>query len=153
MINLSFENTTTHLEPQLHSICDRNYASSSRVSPPLYLCSNTTATHLKPSQHSTRLRIFSYLHSYPLYTSWTRILLFRDLDEKLSLEIDFKIRYGDISVVTLLSFKTKFGLNFRHRASSILGQAFRYSPENAFYIFNQQIYFIIWYLLDRASLI
>ena len=38
-------------------------------------------------------------------------------------------------------------LTFRHRAS------FRYSPENAFYIFNQQIYFIIWYLLDRASLI
>ena len=35
------------------------------------------------------------------------------------------------------------GLTFRHRASSILGQAFHYSPENAFYIFNQQIYFII----------
>ena len=34
-----------------------------------------------------------------------------------------------------------------------VGQAFSYSPENAFYIFNQQIYFIIWYLLDRASLI
>ena len=34
-------------------------------------------------------------------------------------------------------------LTFRHRASSILGKAFRYSPENAFYIFNQQIYFII----------
>ena len=34
-----------------------------------------------------------------------------------------------------------------------IGQAFHYSPENAFYIFNQQIYFIIWYLLDRASLI
>ena len=33
-----------------------------------------------------------------------------------------------------------------------IGQTFRYSPENAFYIFNQQIYFIIWYLLDRASL-
>ena len=33
------------------------------------------------------------------------------------------------------------------------GQAFRRFPENAFYIFNQQIYFIIWYLLDRASLI
>ena len=46
-----------------------------------------------------------------------------------------------------------FRLTFRHRASSILGQAFRYSPENAFYIFNQQIYFIIWYLLDRVSLI
>ena len=35
------------------------------------------------------------------------------------------------------------GLNFRYRASCIQGQAFRYSPENAFYIFNQQIYFII----------
>jgi len=33
-----------------------------------------------------------------------------------------------------------------------IGQAFRYSPENAFCRFNQQIYFIIWYLLDRASL-
>ena len=37
-------------------------------------------------------------------------------------------------------------LTFRHRASCIVGQAFHYSPENAFYIFNQQIYFI-WYLL------
>ena len=45
------------------------------------------------------------------------------------------------------------GLTFRHRASCILGQAFHYSPENAFCIFNQQIYFNIWYLLDRASLI
>ena len=35
------------------------------------------------------------------------------------------------------------GLTFRHRASSIQGQAFHYSPENAFYLFNQQIYFII----------
>ena len=35
------------------------------------------------------------------------------------------------------------GLIFRHRASCIQGQAFRYFPENTFYIFNQQIYFII----------
>ena len=34
-------------------------------------------------------------------------------------------------------------LTFRDRACCILGQAFHYSPENAFYIFNQQIYFII----------
>jgi len=34
-------------------------------------------------------------------------------------------------------------LTFRHRASCILGQAFHYSPENVFYIFNQQIYFVI----------
>ena len=33
-------------------------------------------------------------------------------------------------------------LTFRQRASCILGQAFNCSPENAFYIFNQQIYFI-----------
>ena len=54
--------------------------------------------------------------------------------------------------VTLFSIQL-CTLTFRHRASSIQGQAFRYSPENAFYIFNQQIYFIIWYLLDGASLI
>ena len=64
-----------------------------------------------------------------------------------------------ISTLTLWSNitppdRTKcFHLTSRHRASCILGQAFHYSPENAFYIFNQQIYFIIWYLLDRASLI
>jgi ribonuclease HI len=34
-------------------------------------------------------------------------------------------------------------LTFRHRASCILGQAFHSSTENVFYIFNQQIYFII----------
>ena len=39
--------------------------------------------------------------------------------------------------------KSVYILTFRHRASCILGQAFHYTPENAFYIFNQQIYFII----------
>ena len=34
-------------------------------------------------------------------------------------------------------------LTFRHRASCILGQAFRSSPENDFCILNQQIYFIV----------
>ena len=52
-----------------------------------------------------------------------------------------------------LSFHAFYPLTFRHRASCILGQAFHCSPENAFYVFNQQVYFIIWYLLDRASLI
>ena len=50
-------------------------------------------------------------------------------------------------------YQNLYSLTFRHHTSCILGQAFRYSPMNAFYIFNQQIYFIIWYLLDRASLI
>ena len=46
--------------------------------------------------------------------------------------------------VSLCSTNTlNYLLTFRHRVSSILGQAFHYSPENAFYIFNQQIYFII----------
>ena len=40
-------------------------------------------------------------------------------------------------------FRPHASLTFRHRASCILGQAFHFSPENAFYIFNQQIYFII----------
>jgi len=34
-------------------------------------------------------------------------------------------------------------LTFRQRASCIIRQAFHYTPKNAFYIFNQQIYFII----------
>jgi hypothetical protein len=77
MINLSFENTPTHLEPPLH------YA---------------------------RLRVISYLQSYSLYVGWTRILLLTDHEENLSLDTDFKIRWWIISVVTLLSLKTKFGL-------------------------------------------
>ena len=55
--------------------------------------------------------------------------------------------------LTRACFPCTIHLTFRHRASCILGRAFHYSPENAFYIFNQQICFIIWYLLDRASLI
>ena len=48
-----------------------------------------------------------------------------------------------------------FLLEFNLKAPCVLyiGQAFRYSPENDFYIFNQQIYFIIWYFPDRASFI
>ena len=55
--------------------------------------------------------------------------------------------------LTRACFPSTIHLTFRHRASCVLGQAFHYSPDNAFYIFNQQMYFIIWYLLDRASLI
>ena len=49
----------------------------------------------------------------------------------------------DSGLMLLNPRTSSYTLTFRHRASSILGQAFRYSPENAFYIFNQQIYFII----------
>jgi len=33
-------------------------------------------------------------------------------------------------------------INLKATCFLYIGQAFRYSPENAFYIFNQQIYFI-----------
>jgi len=50
-------------------------------------------------------------------------------------------------IVSGLSGSTKFShiisLTFKHSASCILGQAFHYSPEKAFFIFNQQIYFFI----------
>jgi len=44
---------------------------------------------------------------------------------------------------SVLNSITNCLLTFRHRTSCILGQAFHYSPENAFYIFNQQTYFFI----------
>ena len=43
------------------------------------------------------------------------------------------------SLDCLISICRYIQLTFRHRASCILGQAGHYSPENAFYIFNQQI--------------
>ena len=49
----------------------------------------------------------------------------------------------DVEVCDCMTTATTNDLTFRHHASCILGQAFHYSPENAFYIFNQQIYFII----------
>ena len=49
---------------------------------------------------------------------------------------------GDIGTASFMNVEANI-LTFRHRASCIFGQAFHYSPENAFYIFNQQIYFII----------
>jgi len=50
------------------------------------------------------------------------------------------------------TFPAEF-VNLKASCVLYIGQAFRYSPGNAFYIFNQHIYFIIGYLLDRASLI
>jgi len=48
-----------------------------------------------------------------------------------------------LTSVRFLFNSVNYLLTFRHRASCILGQAFHYSSENAFYIFNQQIYLII----------
>jgi len=38
-------------------------------------------------------------------------------------------------------------LNLQAPCVLYIGQVFRYSPENAFYIFNQRLYFVIWYSL------
>ena len=50
---------------------------------------------------------------------------------------------ADDTQQTAHQYSCLYHLNFRHRASCFIGQAFRYSPAKAFYIFNQQIYFII----------
>ena len=55
-----------------------------------------------------------------------------------------KLGVATLGMKTAVQFEARnVVLTIRHCASCILGQAFHYSPENAFYIFNQQIYFII----------
>ena len=58
----------------------------------------------------------------------------------IHLEAEFNRQYVDFFNIQLIYPGI---LTFRRRASCILGQAFHYSPEKAFYVFNQQIYFII----------
>ena len=93
------------------------------------------------SQHSYSGKLLLQKHFLqrfqPMYLSWRHTGVFNTL------------RTGLLNYLNACSR----GLTFRHRASCILGQEFHCSPENAFYIFNQQIYFIIWYLLYSASLI
>ena len=47
-----------------------------------------------------------------------------------------------VDIVFQVHLTTTF-INLQVPCILYIGQAFRYSPENAFYIFNQQIYFII----------
>ena len=56
--------------------------------------------------------------------------------------VKFNINTWRTGLLNCLNARSR-GLTFRYRASCIQGQAFRCSPDNAFYIFNQQIYFII----------
>ena len=73
---------------------------------------------------------------------WTCILNLKNLTLRLSSmgSMKLNVKWGNL-------------LNLLAPCVLCIGQAFCYSPENAFYIFNQQIYFIIWYLLDHESLI
>ena len=44
-------------------------------------------------------------------------------------------------------------LTFRHHCILYIGQAFRYSPKNAFYIFNQQIYIYFLTLAEQSQFV
>ena len=112
------------------------------------------AIGLTPTGSSTvQYSTVQYTFTHKQYTEQHDSLIWKSADRVPSLRVmpwhlpcNWGKKHGKPSVRVA-------GLTFRHRASSVLGQAFRYSPENAYYIFNQQLYFIIWFLLDRASLI
>ena len=50
---------------------------------------------------------------------------------------------GNAVLITKVTQSGRSNFNLQAPCVPYVGQAFRYSPENAFYIFNQQIYFII----------
>ena len=57
-----------------------------------------------------------------------------------------KTKFNFLNEIYIIEWNTQHGVTvFNLQAPRFLyiGQAFRYSPDNAFYIFNQQIYFII----------
>ena len=76
--------------------------------------------------------------------AWTRVEIFKFPSRNVvifKLYEEETLNYFDIYSMSLSScgyptFRRVLHLTFRHRASCILGQAFHYSPENAFYIFN-----------------
>ena len=97
--------------------------------------------------------------NHPLWCVYPNLMKCTNYDTTGYIHKFVKIHYSNLYHIPWIVrpassslFNRALILTVRHRASRILGQVFHYSPENAFYIFNQQIYFI-WYLLDRASLI
>ena len=66
----------------------------------------------------------------------------RNVQTRISMITNWSVNTLRTGLLNCLNARSR-GLTFRHRASCIYGLAFRYSPENAFYIFNQQIHFII----------
>ena len=81
---------------------------------------------------SFRIQFTLYEHSSPAL--WIRMSTTGN--HKLRAELYLKAESGKALLLTLSSF------NLQAPCVLYLGQAFRYSPENAFYIFNQQIYCI-----------
>ena len=120
-------------------------------------CQHTTPAQVAVPQHRSMLRIGFVRVGWKLlalrsHESCTTLLLLPKRRQEasdayfMSVEVPSK-RSG------LVRFDVLAMINLKSPCVLYVGQAFRYSPENAFYIFNQQMYFIFWYLLDRASLI
>ena len=61
----------------------------------------------------------------------------REREDFFNVDIPLLIPPNDTEMILAGDF------NFKAPRFLYIGQAFRYCPENAFYIFNQQIYFII----------
>ena len=59
------------------------------------------------------------------------VFVLRLLSDRMISEVHASVRVVNLAV------------NLQEPCVLYTGQAFHYSPENAFYIFNQQIYFII----------
>ena len=95
---------------------------------------NTVALHMTLSRQTDRQTDAIFFIFKDVVTIGMQLPTFR---ENVCLLLLFQRTYGHMNI-------TVVSLTFRHRASCILGQAFHYSSENTFYIFNQQIYLIAW---------
>ena len=95
----------------------------------------------------TELQVFANFFTPPkCYNTLSPLVLSRSISARLFSvpQVENEVKKGThFAGVAEIQKVVTDELTFRHRASCILGQAFRYFPENAFYIFNQQIYFII----------
>jgi hypothetical protein len=134
-----------------------------RITHFLQISSSFMSTTRLGLMSSRRIRIFTAVFMTSSFNKWCRQMFLQLRQEKevtwSQAEVDCRCCSRSSSTLCpkitspSLRILREFPFNFYAPCVFYIGQAFRYSPENAFYIFNQQIYFIIWYLLDRASLI
>ena len=107
----------------------------------LILCALMNLTISAPSVNMSISMLFHILHILSKLTG-PDIFLSTCLSRMCRLLSSFVVNTLRTGLLNCLNARSR-GLTFRHRASCLQGQAFHYSPENAFYIFNQQIYLII----------
>jgi len=105
------------------------------------------------AQHGFSLLWFTvqFFSTVKLYLYLEKLFSIEEEEEKEERKKTHTIDYNLLSItcrkhavaLNLVCLLQNTGKCSRHCASCILGKAFHYFPENAFYIFNQQIYFII----------